>query len=92
MYVPPKCQFQSIKLHDVTFRQSSTLSRFLEPSDAKCQEKLEITDQRFDVETSCNACHVSVACCVQCTGQVVGQAALYDCPLLAVPYLSRLCG
>lgn len=52
VYVPPKRWLQSIKLHDVTFRQFSTPSRYLEPSDAKCQEKLEITDQHFDVETS----------------------------------------
>jgi len=67
-------------------------SRYLEPTDPKCQEKLEITDQRFDVETSRNACHVSVGRCVECTGQVIGQAASCDCPVLAVPYLSRLGG
>ena len=59
------------------FRQSSTLSRYLETSDAKCQSKLEIRYQHFDVETSSNVCHVNVGCCVECTGQVVRQAASY---------------
>ena len=46
-------------MNDFTFRQSSTLSRSLEPSDAKKQEKLKIMDQRFEVETSRQVSQVS---------------------------------
>jgi hypothetical protein len=78
-----KCLFVSIKLHGITFRQYSTLTVFPGTLRRKVQGEIQITDQHFDVETSCRPiCYMTFGCCLECTGRAgFCQAVSYDCPL-----------